>query len=79
MAILQYDHVQKLNDHQRVLYDIIAEQSQVSPGELYEEYWKRVEEPKTRRMMRNHHQKMARYNLVRPEGEGRGREHHHVF
>jgi Cdc6-like AAA superfamily ATPase len=70
---IRQKHVQKLTDHQRVLYDIIVERGEIAPGELYEAYCERVDDPKSRRMMRNHLQKMQQYNLVRAEGESRNR------
>lgn len=63
----------KLTDHQRVLYDIVEEEGEVAPDALYEAYRGAVEEPKSRRMVRNYLQKMRRYNLVKAVGEGRAR------
>jgi orc1/cdc6 family replication initiation protein len=72
-AEIRQKHVQKLTEHQRVLYDIIVEHGEIAPGELYEAYCERVDDPKTRRMLRNHLQKMQRYNLVQANGESRSR------
>lgn len=72
-AEIRQKHVQKLTEHQRVLYDIIVERGEIAPGELYEAYCERVDDPKTRRMVRNHLQKMQRYNLVQADGESRSR------
>ena len=72
-AEIRQTHVQKLTDHQRTLYDIIVERVKVAPGELYEAYCDRVDDPKSRRMMRNHLQKMQRYNLIRADGQSRNR------
>lgn len=75
-AEIRQKHVQKLTEHQRVLFDIIVERDGVSPSDLYDAYADRVADPKTRRMMRNHLQKMKRYNLVRSEGKTRNRTYH---
>jgi len=72
-AEIRQKHVQKLTEHQRVLYDVIVERGEIAPGELYDVYCERVDGPKSRRMVRNHLQKMQRYNLVRAEGESRSR------
>lgn len=74
-AEIRQKHVQKLTDHQRVLYDIIVEHGNVTPGELYDAYCKRVDDPKTRRTVRNHLQKMQQYDLVVAEGESRSRRY----
>jgi len=74
-AEIRQKHVQKLTDHQRILYDVIVEHSEISPGDLYHMYCERVDDPKTRRMVRNYVQKMQRYNLVRAEGKSRNRHY----
>ncbi|SEW03136.1 Cdc6/Cdc18 family protein [Natrinema salifodinae] len=65
--------VEGLIEHQRVLYDVIAEEGEIEPGELYEEYERRVEEPKTNRTLRNYLTKMVHYDLIEAVGERRGR------
>jgi len=72
---IRQKHVQKLTEHQRVLYDIVCERGEIAPGELYEVYCERIHDPKTQRMVRNHLQKMQRYNLVYAEGESRSRRY----
>lgn len=67
--------VDQLTADQRILYDIISEHGAVEPGCLYSEYRKRVDEPKTRRTMRNYLSKMQRYKLIVAEGENRGRKY----
>ncbi|WP_101298034.1 Cdc6/Cdc18 family protein [Halegenticoccus soli] len=64
---------EKLREHQRVLYDILIENGEMSPGDLYEAYRECVEEPKTKRTVRNYLQKMEHYRLVVAEGEKRAR------
>lgn len=66
-------NVEILTDHQRVLYDIINDHGEIRPSELYEEYRKKTEDPKTDRTVRNYLKKMERYNLIRAEGHNRGR------
>ncbi|WP_254832864.1 Cdc6/Cdc18 family protein [Haloglomus salinum] len=66
-------NLETLTEHQRVLYDIIDEQGEVDPGELYGQYQERVADPKTNRTVRNHLQKMVHYDLVVAEGEKRAR------
>lgn len=72
-AAVQQSNVEKLTDHQHVLYEIIREQKEIDPGELYGQYQERVAEPRTNRTVRNYLQKMAHYNLIHSRGEGRGR------
>lgn len=66
-------NLETLTEHQRVLYDVIDEYGEVDPGELYGQYQERVSDPKTKRTVRNHLQKMVHYDLVVADGEKRAR------
>lgn len=70
---IRQKHEDRLTDHQRAVYEVIAERGRVTPGELYEAYCERVENPRTRRTVRNYLSKLRQYDLVRAEGEHRGR------
>lgn len=70
---LQRKTVEMLRDHQQVLYEIIKEQQEVSPSDLYDAYRQRVDEPRTDRTVRNYLKKMQHYNLIIAEGEKGGR------
>ena len=70
--------LEKLTDHQRVLYDIICEHDGIRPDALYEAYCERVDDTKTRRTVRNYLKKMRRYNLVETEGRGKARKYRQV-
>jgi orc1/cdc6 family replication initiation protein len=72
---LKQKDLQKLTPHQRTVYEIVAEHEAVSPGALYEAYRDRVEDPKTKRTVRNYCAKLEQYNLIRAEGEKRGRRY----
>ncbi|WP_302083494.1 Cdc6/Cdc18 family protein [Salinibaculum rarum] len=72
---IQQKTVEKLTDDQRVLYEIITEHNAICPGDLYEAYTDRVEDARTKRMVRNYLQKMEHYNLIKSRGENRGREY----
>ncbi|WP_224271021.1 Cdc6/Cdc18 family protein [Haloprofundus salinisoli] len=63
----------KLREHQRVLYEILLDSGEMSPGDLYDEYCEHVDEPKTKRTVRNYLQKMEQYRLVVAQGEKRAR------
>ncbi|WP_458190765.1 Cdc6/Cdc18 family protein [Haladaptatus sp. NG-WS-4] len=65
--------IDQLTPHQRVLYEILDEQGELDPGELYERYQERVDDPKTNRTVRNHLAKMEHYRLVIAEGKNRAR------
>ena len=66
---------EKLNKHQEKLYEIVNEQEEIQPGDLYEKYRESVDDPKSDRMLRKYLQKMDHYNLVNSEGEGRWRKY----
>ena len=69
-------NVEQLITHQRALYEIVCEHDALAPGELYEHYSERVEEPRSNRTVRNYLSKLAHYNLIAKEGDGRGRTYH---
>jgi cell division control protein 6 len=61
----------KLNEHQRVIYGILANQSTMLSGLLYKEYCKRVKNPVVDRAYRNYMKKMVKLGLVGAKGSGR--------
>jgi len=75
---VQQKNIEKLTEDQRLLYEIITEHGDIAPGNLYEAYQSRADNPKTKRMVRNYLQKMEHYNLVKAIGQNRGRQYHVV-
>lgn len=68
--------LEKLNQHQRVLYEKLQESNTpVDPGELFESYKEEVEDPRTDRSLRRYMQKMEAYGLVSIQGDNRGRRY----
>jgi orc1/cdc6 family replication initiation protein len=64
---------EKLTDHQQALYEIITDESEIGPSDLYEAYAAAVEEPKTKRTVRNHLSKLEQYNLIVASGNTKAR------
>ncbi|WP_458209291.1 Cdc6/Cdc18 family protein [Haladaptatus sp. NG-SE-30] len=65
--------VEQLNPHQRALYEILQDEGELDPGELYDAYTERVDDPKTKRTVRNYLAKMDHYRLVVADGKNRAR------
>ncbi|MFD1513667.1 Cdc6/Cdc18 family protein [Halomarina rubra] len=65
--------VENLTPHQRVLYDLLDEHGRQHAGELYERYREAVDDPRTKRTVRNYLSKLVQYDLVVAEGENRAR------
>ncbi|RBI59128.1 AAA family ATPase [halophilic archaeon] len=65
--------VEQLNPHQRSLYEILQDGGELNPGELYDRYTERVDEPKTKRTIRNYLSKLDHYRLIVADGENRAR------
>ncbi|SDM99132.1 orc1/cdc6 family replication initiation protein [Halogranum gelatinilyticum] len=65
--------VNQLTPHQHALYEILQEEGELSPGELYDRYSESVDEPKTKRTVRNYLSKMDQYRLIVSEGKNRAR------
>ena len=70
---IQQQTIDRLTEHQQVLYNIITEYGTIEPQRLYDEYQERVPEPKTRRTVRNHLSKLEHYNLIEAEGNTKSR------
>ncbi|MFB6180921.1 MAG: Cdc6/Cdc18 family protein [Candidatus Nanohalobium sp.] len=70
-------NIEKLNKHQKKLYEIINKEEEIRPGDLYEEYREEISEKdaKSNRMLRKYLKKMDHYNLIKSEGEGRWRKY----
>lgn len=72
---LRQKSLDDLNEHQRALYEIIEERGRISPGDLFEAYHKRIEEPRTKRTVRKYLKKLEQYNHIEAEGESVEREY----
>lgn len=72
-AEINQKNIEMLTEDQHILYSIIAEEGEISPGALYERYEAAADDPKTKRMVRNYLQKLTHYNLIDAHGKDRGR------
>jgi len=61
----------KLNQHQRVIYQILEKKKKMPSGTLYEEYRKLASNPVVDRAYRNYMKMMINLGLVKTEGSGR--------
>jgi len=64
-------YIPKLNEHQRVIYEILEKKRKMPSGLLYEEYCKLVSNPVVDRAYRNYMKKMVDLGLIKAEGSGR--------
>jgi orc1/cdc6 family replication initiation protein len=65
---------EKLNSHQKLLYNIIRKKGEIRPADLYCQYYSLCKkDPANERTVRKHLEKMARYGLIRSAGSGRWR------
>lgn len=66
-----------LGEHETILLSIIKENEEISPGELYAEYFSRCAQvglnPAVERTVRKHLEKLSKQKLVLAKGEGRWR------
>jgi len=74
-AEITQKNIEKLTDDQRILYEIIADTGEIEPGDLYDRYEERADNPKTKRMVRNYLTKLTHYNLIEATGSDRGRRY----
>lgn len=61
----------KLNDHQRMIYEILRKCKTMNSGELFEKYQRASRQTVVDRSYRNYMQKMEELGLVRESGSGR--------
>ena len=75
---VEKDHsesLEKLNDDQRILYNIIKKENEIKPRKLYDRYREEAKEPKVERTLRNYLRKMENYRLIESKGKGTGTEY----
>jgi cell division control protein 6 len=61
----------KLNEHQKVVYEILGKKKRMPSGVLYREYCKAVANPVVDRAYRNYMRQMTELGLIKVEGKGR--------
>jgi Cdc6-like AAA superfamily ATPase len=70
---IQQKTIEKLTTDQRVLYEILADEEEIDPASLYNRYTERSDDPKSKRMVRNYLSKLEHYNLIKSDGQTKGR------
>ncbi|AQL44930.1 hypothetical protein BV210_19030 (plasmid) [Halorientalis sp. IM1011] len=70
---LHEQNLKKLNEDQHAVYDILTDEGELPPNEIYDLYADRVSEPKTKRTVRTYLRKLEDYDLVRATGNGPNR------
>jgi len=71
--------VDRLNEHQKAIYDILEKKRKLSSGLLYNEYCTLMKSPVVDRAYRNYMQRMVNLGLVRCEGKGRWKKYEIVM
>jgi len=72
---LRQKSLESLTPHQRVVYDLIEDHGPAGPSEIYDQYTDEVEDPRTKRTVRNYLSKMTQYNLLTADGTSRDRQY----
>lgn len=63
--------IDKLNEHQKVIYEILGRNRKMTSGSLYGEYRTLAQSPVVDRAYRNYMQRMVNLGLIKAEGKGR--------
>ena len=66
-------NLEALRPEQRIVFDLLYEEEELAPRELYDRYADRVDDPRTKRTVRSWLRKLAKYNLVEATGSGPNR------
>ncbi len=72
-AELRQKSLDRLSIHQLAVYEVLRNEDELMPKELFARYEERVEEPKSKRTVRKYLGKLEQYNLVESEGRGPSR------
>jgi orc1/cdc6 family replication initiation protein len=72
---LRQKSLESLTPHQRVVYDLIDDHGPIGPSEIYDRYTEQVDDPRTKRTVRNYLSKMSQYNLLTADGTSRDRQY----
>ena len=67
--------VERLNDHQRAIYELLAAAGPLSPGAIYEQYQEQMADPRSRRTVRKYVRKLEQYDLLVVSGQSQSREY----
>jgi Cdc6-like AAA superfamily ATPase len=65
--------VENLTPHQVTVFEVVRECGPTSPGDIYDAYAERVDDPKTERTVRSYLSKMVQYDLLVASGTSRSR------
>ena len=69
---IRSSRISALSTHQRLLFDLIKDASELRAGELHSRYEEQVSDPRTRSARRRYLGSLEDYELIRSSGSGRG-------
>lgn len=72
---VQRETLSRLNDHQYTIYEIVADYDVLSPGDIFDHYQDRVDEPRSQRTVRKYLRKLSEYDLLTATGTAQSREY----
>lgn len=72
---LHQSHIDRLTDHQEAVYEILSEAGAEAPGEIYQTYQDRVDDPRSRTAVTRYLRKMCHYGLIESVGTTRDRRY----
>jgi Cdc6-like AAA superfamily ATPase len=72
---LRRRHIDRLPPHHQAIFRVIEEHDRIAPRDLFEEYRKRVDEPKSNRTVRKYLKQLERDELIAAEGSTRDRRY----
>lgn len=67
--------VDRLHEHQQAIYNVLKEGGKMPPGEIYERYRERVDDPNSNRTIRSYLKKLEHYDLIVSQGSTRDRRY----
>ena len=72
---VQRETLSRLNEHQYAIYEIVFEYDTLSPGDIFDRYRDRVDEPRSQRTVRKYLRKLSEYDLLTATGTAQTREY----
>lgn len=67
--------VDRFNSDQRTLYGLISSVGEIPAGQLYDRYAEKIDEPKTKRTVRNYLTELEEEGMIESVGKKRGRRY----
>ncbi|MFB6153815.1 MAG: Cdc6/Cdc18 family protein [Halodesulfurarchaeum sp.] len=68
--------LERLNKHQQTLFELVRDNREIAPRDLYQKYESQVDDPRSERTVRKYLRKLEQYDLVTSNGSSQTKRYH---